>query len=107
MKKGSYLINTSRGPIVETKAIIMALNKGILAGAGLDVTEEENLLESCSTVLGDKTSKDDLKEILSYHMLRDRDDVVFTPHNAFNTREALERIVKTTVENIREMMKKN
>jgi D-lactate dehydrogenase len=48
----------------------------------------------------DKTTKDDLKEILSYHMLRDRDDVVFTPHNAFNTKEAIGRIVKTTIENI-------
>jgi len=106
MKEGSYLINTSRGPVIETEAIIWALNKGILAGAGLDVTEEETMLESCSTVMGDKISKDDLKELLSYHLLRDRDDVVFTPHNAFNTKEALERIVKTTVENIGEMVRK-
>jgi D-lactate dehydrogenase len=52
-------------------------------------------------------SKDDLQDILSFHLLRDRDDVVFTPHNAFNSKEAIERIIKTTIENIREFMKKN
>jgi D-lactate dehydrogenase len=100
MKPGSFLINTCRGPVVEVEALVWALNKGILAGAGLDVTEEEDKVENISSVMTDKTTKDDLKEILSYHMLRDRDDVVFTPHNAFNTKEAIGRIVKTTIENI-------
>ena len=100
MKPGSYLINTSRGPVVETEAIIWALNKKILAGAGLDVIEEEARVENVSVVMGDGVNKDDMKEILSFHLLRDRDDVVFTPHNAFNTKEAIGRIVATTVENI-------
>lgn len=107
MKPGSFLINTARGGVVETEAIVWALNKGILAGAGLDVTEEEILVESMSVVMSKKIKKDDLQEILSFHMLRDRDDVVFTPHNAFNTKEAIERIVKTTIENIADFMKKN
>lgn len=101
MKNGSFLINTSRGPVIETEAIVWALNSKILAGAALDVTEEENLLESMSVVMSDKTKKDDLKEVLSYHLLRDRDDVVFTPHNAFNTKEAIGRIIETTVDNIK------
>lgn len=105
MKTGSYLINTSRGPIVETEAIVWALNNKVLAGASLDVVEEETLLESVSTVMSDRTSKDDLKEVLSFHMLRDRDDVIFTPHNAFNTIEAIGRIVTTTVDNILEFIK--
>jgi D-lactate dehydrogenase len=100
MKPGSFLINTCRGPVVEVESLVWALNKGILAGVGLDVTEEEDMVEDISTVIMNKTTKDDLKEILSYHMLRDRDDVVFTPHNAFNTKEAISRIVKTTIENI-------
>ena len=100
MKPGSYLINTSRGPVVETEAIIWALNKKILAGVGLDVIEEEARVENVSVVMGDGVNKDDMKEILSFHLLRDRDDVVFTPHNAFNTKEAIGRIVATTVENI-------
>lgn len=100
MKKGSYIINTCRGPVVETEALVWALNNKLLAGAGLDVVEEENLVENISIVMSDKTRKESLKEILSYHLLRDRDDVVFTPHNAFNTKEAIERIVATTIDNI-------
>jgi len=107
MKNGSYLVNTSRGPVIETEAIIWALNNKILAGAALDVTEEENLLESMSVVMSKKITKDDLQEVLSFHMLRDRDDVVFTPHNAFNTKEAIGRIVGTTIENIKNYIKIN
>ncbi|MFA5749809.1 MAG: NAD(P)-dependent oxidoreductase [Candidatus Shapirobacteria bacterium] len=107
MKKGSYLVNTSRGAVVETEAIVWALNNKILLGAGLDVTEEEMLVDSMSVVMSKKISKDDLQEVLSFHMLRDRDDVVFTPHNAFNTKEAIERIVETTIESIKEFVKNN
>lgn len=105
MKKGSFLINTARGAVVETEAIVWALNNKILAGAGLDVTEEEMLVDSMSVVMSKKITKDNLQEILSFHMLRDRDDVVFTPHNAFNTKEAIERIVKTTIGNIDSFIK--
>lgn len=101
MKTGSILVNTSRGAVVETAALIWALNKKILRGVGLDVVEEEDMVESMSMVMSSRPTKSDLQDVLSYHMLRDRDDVVFTPHNAFNTEEAIERIVKTTVENIR------
>jgi D-lactate dehydrogenase len=104
MKKGSFLINTARGAVVETEAILWALNNKVLAGAGLDTTEDESELESMSTVMSCKMTKDDLQDILSFHLLRDRDDVVFTPHNAFNTKEAVERIVKTTVGNIKKFM---
>jgi len=104
MKKGSFLINTARGAVVETEAILWALNNKVLAGAGLDTTEDESELESMSTVMSRKMTKDDLQDILSFHLLRDRDDVVFTPHNAFNTKEAVERIVKTTVGNIKKFM---
>lgn len=100
MKKGSILINTSRGKVVKTEAIIYGLANGILWGAGLDVTEDEELVESVAMVSSTKPTKDDLQEVLSYHLLRDRDDVVFTPHNAFNTKEAIGRIIGTTIENI-------
>jgi D-lactate dehydrogenase len=101
MKKGSYLVNTSRGPVVETEAIVWALNNKILAGVGLDVTEDESMVESMSVVMSKKTTKDELQDILSFHLLRDRDDVIFTPHNAFNTKEAIGRIIGTTIENIK------
>ena len=100
MKRGSILINTSRGKVVKTEAIVYGLANGILWGAGLDVTEDEDLVESISMVSSTRPTKDDLQEVLSYHLLRDRDDVVFTPHNAFNTKEAIGRIIGTTIENI-------
>jgi len=106
MKVGSILINTSRGAVLETEAVVWALNKGILRGAGLDVTEEEHSVESMSMVMSRRPTKDDLQELLSFHLLRDRDDVVFTPHNAFNTKEAIEKIIKTTVESIKNFEKK-
>ncbi|MDD4976896.1 MAG: NAD(P)-dependent oxidoreductase [Bacteriovorax sp.] len=105
MKKGSFLINTARGAVVETEAILWALNHKILAGAGLDTTEDESMVESMSTVLSEKIRKEQLQDVLTYHLLRDRDDVVFTPHNAFNSKEAIERIMKTTIENINSFTK--
>ncbi|HWS48894.1 MAG TPA: NAD(P)-dependent oxidoreductase [Candidatus Methanoperedens sp.] len=106
MKKGSILVNTSRGAVLESAAVIWALNKGVLMGAGIDVVEEEENLEGMSMIMSQRPTKDDLQNILSYHMLRDRDDVVFTPHNAFNTKEAITRRIKTTIENINNFCKK-
>lgn len=106
MKEGSILVNTSRGAVVESSAVIWALNKKILRGAGLDVVEEEDKLESMSMIMSQRPTKNDLQDVLSYHMLRDRDDVVFTPHNASNSEEAIERIVKTTIENIKNFCQK-
>lgn len=101
MKKGSFLINTSRGPVVETEAILWGLEQGILAGAGLDVLEEEEALDRPGKLFDPYLSKDDLKELVAAHILRERPNVIITPHNAFNTKEAIERIVKTTADNIR------
>jgi D-lactate dehydrogenase len=101
MKPGSILINTCRGAVVETEALVWALNTKLLRGVGLDVVEEEDKVENISMVMSSRPTKDDLQELLSYHLLRNRDDVVFTPHNAFNTEEAIGRIVKTTIENIK------
>ncbi len=107
MKPGSYIINTARGAVVETEAMVWGLNRGILAGVGLDVTEQEMRVDDTEAVMDKSLTKDNLQDILSFHLLRDRDDVVFTPHNAFNTKEAVERIIKTTVKSIEEFIKKN
>jgi len=72
----------------------------------LDVAEAEGMVADVG-IVEKNTSKDDLKEAVTFHMLRDRDDVIFTPHNAFNSREAVERIVETTFKNIKEFLKKN
>lgn len=106
MKKGSILINTSRGPIVETEALLWGLEEKILAGAGLDVLEEEESLDKPGRLFDPYLSKDDLKELVAAHLLREKPNVVITPHNAFNTKEAVGRIVKTTTENIEDFLGK-
>jgi len=104
MKKGAVLINTSRGPVVESEAILWALENGILAGAGLDVLEEEENLDNPEKLFDSYISNDDLKELVTAHLLREKPNVVITPHNAFNTKEAIGRIIKATVENIKKFM---
>lgn len=101
MKKGAYLINTSRGGIVETQALIEALKDGHLAGAALDVLEEEGAIQDeLEFFLEGRMEEHDLKTVLANHILVDMPNVIVTPHNAFNTWEALQRIVDATLANI-------
>ena len=102
MKKGAYLINTSRGGVVETEALVKALGKGYLAGAALDVLEEEKAIQDeLEFLLEGRVQEHNLKTILANHVLIDMPNVIITPHNAFNTWGALQRILTTTIENIR------
>ena len=105
VKPGAILINTSRGPIIETEAILLGLEKKILAGAGLDVLEEEEVLDDPSALFDKFISKDNLRELVTAHLLREKSNVIITPHNAFNTKEAVERIIKTTYDNIEGFIK--
>jgi D-lactate dehydrogenase len=101
-KKGAILINTARGALVETKAILEGLEKGILAGAGLDVLEEENALkEEREFLVSEHIMKGDIQTELLDHILLNRDDVVITPHNAFNSIEALHEILETSIGNVK------
>jgi D-lactate dehydrogenase len=103
LKKGAFLINTSRGQVVETPALVEALAEGHIAGAALDVMEEEGVIkDELEFLLDDSAAKPDLKTVLANHILIDMPNVIVTPHNAFNTWEALGRILDTTIENIRE-----
>ena len=100
IKKGAYLINTARGGIVETESLVEALKRGDLAGAGLDVLEEENAIKN-EPNLAQKRSKEHVSQtLLADHVLIDMPNVIVTPHNAFNTTDALGRILDTTIENI-------
>ncbi len=100
-KKGSYLINTARGGLIETKALLCALEEGVLAGAALDVLEEEDdLKEEVEVLTGKIKGSLDYKELVLNHILLNHPKVIITPHNAFNTKEALDRITLTTIENI-------
>ena len=94
IKKGAVLINTARGGIVDTAALLSALDKNI-AAAGLDVVEGEELILKKSLSQNEQRLMD-----LTTKLLRKK-NVLFTPHIAFYTQEALQRITDTTVESIK------
>lgn len=100
MKDGVVIINTSRGGIIDTTALVSALNSGKVAAAGLDVLEEEPILREEHELLHKEFQAEELKTVLENHMLLNNPKVIITPHNAFNSREALERILTITEENI-------
>lgn len=101
VKTGSILVNTARGGLVDTQALVHALESGKLAGAGLDVLEEESGIREESQVLSPEFHKSvDYRRLIANHILLQRDDVIITPHNAFNSKEAVKRILDTTIDNI-------
>jgi len=155
IKPGAYLINTARGGIIETEALLYALKEGILKGAALDVLEEEteikeelellvkytksHLPESSDQIestrierpnklpessdrifgqhsgsnktFGQNSGRDNIKEtaftLWQNHILMKMPNVLITPHNAFNSKEAIERILMTTIENIKKFLEGN
>ncbi|MEI6288720.1 MAG: NAD(P)-dependent oxidoreductase [bacterium] len=100
-KKGALLINTARGGLVDTEALIYGLDKKIIGGAGLDVMEGEDLIKEEKQLLYDPKKLEALGCLIKDHILLSHDNVVFTPHIAFYSQEALERIIHTTTENIK------
>ena len=102
MKKGAILVNTARGAVVKTSALVEALQSGHLSGAGLDVIEEEGVLkDEMGFVLHGDSEGHDMKTMIANHVLSDMPNVLLTPHAAFNTKEALIRILDTSVEDIK------
>lgn len=95
MKPGVVLINTSRGGLVDTEALLVGLKSGHIASAGLDVYEGEAgyFFEDMS----DKVIQDDVLA-----RLQSMSNVIITSHQAFLTRDALQAIARTTLENCRE-----
>lgn len=100
MKRGGLLINTARGGIVDTDALVWALDEGIVGGAGLDVLEGEELVKEERQLLSHDFPKEKLATALKNHILLHRENVVITPHIAFDSTEALHRILETTITNI-------
>lgn len=95
MKPGAMLINTSRGGLVDTRAVIEALKTGHLGYLGLDVYEEEGDL-FFEDLSGQVLQDDVFARLLTFP------NVLITGHQAFFTREALWAIAMTTLENITE-----
>lgn len=100
MKDGVVIINTSRGGLVDTKALLKHVENGKIRGAGLDVCEDEPALREEKELLSKEFNNESLMHILEEKMLLNHKNVIITPHNAFNSHEALELILSTTVANI-------
>ncbi len=101
MKKSAVLINTSRGAVVDTMALLSALKSGTLRGAGLDVLEEEGAIkDEIDLTAKGLMPEGSMQTVIANHALIELPNVIITPHSAFNTKEALERILNTTIENI-------
>jgi len=101
-KRGAVLINTARGGLVDTCALLKALDDGILSGAGLDVIEGEKITSEEKQLLrASNASPESLKIALLNRELLRRPDLIVTPHIAFDSREAVERILDTTIDNIK------
>lgn len=93
MKDGVYLLNTSRGMLVESESLLDALKNGKIAGAGLDVYEEET--EFFFEDRSDMVQRDTLLSLLV-----SMPNVVLTSHQAFLTNEALHNIAQVTLDNL-------
>lgn len=95
MKKGVILINTSRGKLVDTNALIDYLEKGKIGGLGLDVFDEES-----DYFMNDMSAS--YKRNRNLSILISMPNVIITSHQAFFTQEALNKIAEDTCENIKE-----
>jgi D-lactate dehydrogenase len=100
MKRGAMIVNTARGALIDTDALVEALESGKLGGAGLDVLEGEELIKEEKELLQQPLDVERLRMAVRNRVLLARDNVVFTPHNAFNSREALVRILEVTLANL-------
>ena len=101
VKKGAVLINTARGAVIETHAIVEGLKQGIFSGVGLDVLEEECAIKEEKELLHEAfKEKCDLTTLLEEHVLLQQKNVIITPHSAFYSKEALQRIMDTTINNV-------
>jgi len=102
MKKGVYLINTARGELIDTSALLFGLKEGIIAGFGADVLEDERILKNEKTLSTlDSATEQEKKITILNHELMKMPNVIITPHIAFYTREAVAEIFKTTLKNIK------
>ncbi len=100
-KKGALFVNISRGELSPTRDILRLLQEGHLGGVALDVFENEDLIGE--HLRAGKIEPEEIKNILA---LREQHNVILTPHNSFNTHEAVERKCQQTVQQITAFLEK-
>jgi D-lactate dehydrogenase len=101
MKDGVVIINTSRGSVLHVEALARALAVGKVAAAGLDVLPDEPTIREESELLHSfYLEQHNLQTLLADSVLMRLRNVIITPHSAFYTKEAINRILDTTIANI-------
>ena len=101
MKNSAILINTARGELIETQALYNAINRKEIAGAGLDVLESEETISDPDYLVDiNRLNEGTLKQTILNTRLQQLPNVIITPHIAYNTKEAINRILETVMSNI-------
>ena len=105
MKNTAIIINTGRGELIDSQALYNALISKEIAGAGLDVLEKEETITDFDYIVGiNRLDKLTLEQTIINSRLFQLDNVIITPHTAYNSKEAIQRILNTTMNNISEFL---
>ncbi len=100
MRPGVVLVNTARGPLIDTDALIAALERGKVGGAALDVLEDENGLYYHNR-MGDCIANRQMAQLKAFP------NVILSPHTAFYTSEVVRSMAEKTIKNLQDMLAGN
>ena len=105
MKDGVFIINTARGELADIVALYNNIVSGKISGAALDVIECDNIAVNSSPLNFEGENSQCTAKALAVHKLLGMNNVIITPHIAYNTKESVDTILNTTFNNIRDFSK--